>query len=131
MKKIFIGLLIIAAGAGGYYFLQNKKAGTTDIIEKELLVGKWKMDSLYTAFKDSIFRKYQYDFQKGGAFLQTLNDSVKADTSYYKWDKKNELLIKQSVKDSTGELYSVNKLSIDSLVLQSKDSVVFVLTKLK
>ena len=45
MKKLFIGLLIIAAGAGAYYFLQKKKSEPTDKLDKELLVGKWKMGS--------------------------------------------------------------------------------------
>ncbi|HLG41147.1 MAG TPA: hypothetical protein VI461_15805 [Chitinophagaceae bacterium] len=145
MKKVFIGLLIIAAGAGAYYFLQKKKTEAGNPFEKELLVGKWEMDSIHLTPKDSsnlvtalllndsTFRKYQYEFQKGGTFVKTLNDSVKtkADTSYYEWNKKNELLIKESAKDSIGEAYSVNKLNIDSLVLQSKDSAVLVLTKLK
>jgi hypothetical protein len=145
MKKVFIGLLIIAAGAGAYWFLQKKKTETKDAIEKELLVGKWKLDSLNLPPKDSgnlvtalllmdsTFRQSRYEFQKGGTFLQTLNDSAKAktDTSYYEWGRQNELLIKQSVKDSVGEILSVRKLNIDSLVLQSKDSTLFVLTKLK
>jgi hypothetical protein len=110
-----------------------------------LLVGKWKIDSLYVASKDSAsdfiagiisstdsaFRQYKFDFQKDGRFLQTANDPVKADTSYYEWGRKNELLIRESAKDSTGEIYSVSKLNMDSLILQSKDSTVFVLTKLK
>ena len=145
MKKLFIGLLIIAAGAGAYYFLQKKKTESPVAIEKDLLLGKWKMDSLYVppgdsaaAFllalispSDSSLRKLRIDFQKGGTFLQNLDDPRRNDTSFYQWGKKNELLIKESAKDSTGEIYSVNKLNVDSLILQSKDSTVFVLTKLK
>ena len=145
MKKLFIGLLIIAAGAGAYYFLQKKKSETSIDLEKELLVGKWKMDSLNlsprdsaTAFilglmspGDSTLSKSQFDFQKEGTFIQTHNDQLQNDTSYYEWEKKNKLLIKEATKDSTGEIYSVNKLNIDSLILQSKDSTIFVLTKLK
>lgn len=146
MKKVFIGLLIVAAGAGIYYLLQNKKTKIADPIEKELLVGTWKIDSFYVSSKDSVpdviagsllkdssFRRHRYDFQNGGTFLQTVNDSakVKTDTSYYEWGKKNELLIKEAVKDSVGEQYTISKLSKDSLILQSKDSAVFVFTKLK
>ncbi|MFI5132112.1 MAG: hypothetical protein ACHQFX_19060 [Chitinophagales bacterium] len=145
MKKLFIGLLIIAAGAGAYFFLQKKKSATTDKLDKELLVGKWKMDSLNlsprdsaTAFVlglmspgDSTLSKSQFDFQEGGTFLQTHSDPLQNDTSYYEWSKKNKLLIKESIKDSTGEVYFVNILNIDSLILQSKDSTVFVLTKIK
>ena len=110
-----------------------------------MLVGKWKMDSLNlsprdsaTAFVlglmspgDSILSKSQFDFQEGGTFLQTHSDPLQNDTSYYEWSKKNKLLIKESIKDSTGEVYFVNILNIDSLILQSKDSTVFVLTKIK
>ena len=145
MKKLFIGLLILAAGAGAYYFLQKKKNETSADIEKELLVGKWKMGSINlsprdsaTAFVpgimspgDSTLSKSQFHFQKEGTFLQTHNDQLQNDTSYYEWGKKNKLMIKGSAKDSTGDIYSVNKLNIDSLILQSQDSTVFVLTKLK
>jgi hypothetical protein len=144
MKKLFIGLLVVAAGAGTFYFLQKKKTGNDKPVDKELLLGKWKMDSISVSPKDSALasilsitpkgpsvHEYRFDFQKDGAVLQALNDSVKVDTSYYEWNKENELLIKESLKDSTSEVYSVKKLSIDSLVLQSKDSAVYVLTKLK
>ena len=138
MKQLFIGLLIIAAGAGGYYFLQNKNPRA---IEKELLIGKWTVDSLYAPpkdslsvmilLKDSTFRKFAYDFQKNGVFLQTKTDPSRIDSSYYEWNNNDELLIKESAKDSTGETYSVKKLNRDSLVLQSKDSAVFVLRKIR
>ena len=78
---------------------------------------------------DSMLSKSQFDFQNGGTFLQTHSDPLQRDTSYYEWGKKNKLLIKESAKDSTGEVYSVNKLNIDSLVLHSQDSTVFVLTR--
>jgi len=139
MKKLFIGLLIIAAGAGAYYLLQKKKS---EAFEKEFLIGKWKMDSLYVSSKDSAsqvitgitasdsnLHKYQLDFQKGGTILQTLKDSVKADTAWYEW-RKDELLIRESAKDSTTKIYTVKKLNIDSLILQSKDSAVLVFKKL-
>ena len=43
MNKLFIGLLIIAAGTG-IYFLLNKKVRATEVaaINKELIIGKWK-----------------------------------------------------------------------------------------
>jgi hypothetical protein len=145
MKKVFIGLLIIAAGAVAYYLLQKKKPETDKPVDKELLTGKWKLNPFsfcpkdsgskfikrIIPLKDSAFQTSRYDFQKGGTLVQAISDSFKADTSYYEWGKKNELLIKGSIKDSTGEIYSVNKLNTDSLILQSKDSAIFVLTKLK
>jgi len=143
MKKLFIGLLIIAAGAGTFYFLQKKKTGTDKPFDKELLVGKWKVDALHIPPKDSAnliavllltdsaLKNSKYDFQKDGHFIQTPHDPSKIDTSYYEWNNKNELLIKESSKDSLFEVYSVSKLDKDSLILQSKDSAVFVLTRLK
>src|SRR4029077_5048209 len=135
-----IGLLIIAAGAGTYYFLQKKKTVTDKPFDKELLVGKWKVDALHVSPKDSAnlvailllsdsaLKNSRYDFQKDGHFVQVPRDSSKTDTSYYEWNNKNELLIKESPMDSLFETYSVNKLDKDSLILQSKDSAVFVLT---
>ena len=104
MKKLFIGLLIIAAGAGAYYFLQKKKAETAAGFDKELLIGKWKVDSLHVSQKDSAnlaailvlsdsaLKNSKYDFQKDGYFIQTPHETAKADTSYYEWNSKNELL---------------------------------------
>jgi hypothetical protein len=144
MKKLFIGLLMLAAGAGVYYFLQNKKTNTDKPVDKELLAGKWELDSTTSlkktvlvfktgiiSPKDSTFQRYHYEFQQGGTLIQAVNDSVKAGTSHYEWGKKNELLIKALATDTTVEAYSVSKLSIDSLILRAKYSAVFVFTKLR
>jgi hypothetical protein len=140
MKKLFIGLLIVAAGAGTFYFLQQDKSKSENLFEKDLLVGKWKIDSIYNqskdstwpywilAFKDSVFRQYHFDFQKEGGIVQSRDGAVAADTSYFEW-KKNELLIKETAKDSTGESFAIGKLGKDTLILQSKDSALFVLTR--
>jgi len=143
MKKLFIGLLIIAAGAGIYYFLQKEKTIADDPFDKELLVGSWKVDALHLSLKDSAklaaiqlpsdstLKNTQYDFRKDGQFIQTHHDAAKTDSSYYEWNNKNELLIKESPKDSLSEIYSIKKLDKDSLILQTKDSAVFVLTRIK
>ena len=80
MKKLFIGLFVVAAG-GAAFFLLNKKKNTTEVatINKELIIGKWKTDAV-TA-NDSSFNKYSYSFQKEGVILRSLSDSAKADTS--------------------------------------------------
>jgi hypothetical protein len=146
MKKVFIGLLIIAAGAGAFYFLQKKKNEAGNTIQKELIVGKWKLDPLsvrpkdsttglliaITGTADSNFLKYHYDFGSGGSIIQSLNDAVKAGTFRYEWTKKNELAWKENATDSSAsELFTVTKLTDDSLLLLSKDSATFVFTKLK
>ena len=143
MKQLFIGLLIIAAGAGTFFLLQKKKAGDHPTVDKELLLGTWKIDSMQPASKDtgnfiasliakdSSLYKYRFDFQKNGSLVQSMNDSLKVDSSSYGWTNYNELVIKESPEDSTGEIFLVNKLRLDSLILQPKDSTVFVLTKMK
>jgi hypothetical protein len=142
MKKLFIGLLIVAAGAGIFYFLQKKKTETT--IENELLVGEWKLNSLDAKTKDSSayylatiaaidsnFSKYRYDFRKDGNVFTSLPDAAKVDTSRYEWAKKNILTLKGNPPDSTSEVFTVMKLTHDSLLLLSKDSAMFVFSRLK
>ena len=127
MNKLFIGLLIVAAGAGAFFLLRKKNNTTTNDIKKEWILGKWKAD----AGKDSAFSSYSYDFLKDGNILRSLNDSAKADTSHYEWNKKNELVWKEHASDSTGNIFSVLKLTLDSMQVQSKDSVTILFTKLK
>ena len=128
MKNVLIGLLIIAAGTGAFFLLRKKKnTTTTGNINKEWIIGKWKADDS----KDSAFSQYSYDFLKDGNIVRSLNDSVKADTSYYEWNKDNELLWKERAADSTGKVFSVVKLTQDSLQVQSKDSVQILFIKVK
>jgi len=128
MNKLFIGLLIIAAGAGTFFLIRKKNnTTTTNDIKKEWIVGKWKAD----AGKDSVFSSYNYDFLKDGNILRSLSDSVKADTSHYEWSRTNELVWKEKVSDSTGKIFAVLKLTQDSLQVRSKDSATILFTKLK
>jgi len=142
MNKLFIGLLIVAAGAGAFFFLRNKKQSNEVQVNKELLVGKWKLQS-FQAGKDSgkIFltgitgpidsnqSKYDYEFTNGDV-VRSVGDSVKKTISYYEW-KKNQLVWKDDPKDSTGNTLQVSKLNKDSLQLQGDDSTVVLFTKLK
>ena len=118
MNKLFIGLLIVAAGAGVFFLLRKKKNTTTNDIKKEWIVGKWKADT----GKDSAFSSYYYDFLKDGSILRSLNDSAKADTSHYEWNKDNTLVFKENHSDTTGKVFSVLKLTQDSLQVQAADS---------
>lgn len=137
MNKLFIGLLIVAAGAGAFFYFSNKK-NTTETAKnnKELIIGKWKTDAVMTT--DSASNKYSYDFQKEGTVIRSLNDSVKADTSHYEWGKANKLVWsgwtsseKENDGDSTGKIYSIVKLTRDSLQIQSQDSTTLIFTKTK
>ena len=128
MNKLFIGLLIVAAGAGVFFLLRKKKnATTTHDIQKEWIIGKWKAD----AGKDSVLSSYSYDFLKDGNIVRSLNDSAKADTSHYEWGKNNELVWKEKLSDSTGKILSVLKLTQDSLQLQAADSSIVLFIKVK
>jgi len=127
MNKLFIGLLIIAAGAGVYFFvLKKKKSTTTNSINKELIIGKWKADP----GNDSI--QYSYDFLENGNIVRSGTDSAAVtDTSHYEWNKKNELVWKETAADSVGRIFAVVKLTQDSLQVRSQDSVLTLFTKIK
>jgi hypothetical protein len=144
MNKLLAGLLIAAIGAGAFFFLRYKKSETHASFQKELLIGKWKIDSLDVKTKDSSaylmavisaidsnFSRYHYDFRTDGNVLKSVMDAAKADTSHYEWSGKNELVWKENPNDSTSEIFVVTKLNSDSLLLQSKDSAVVFFSKLK
>ncbi len=128
MNKLFIGLLIVAAGTGVFFLLRKKKDTTNSTgIKKEWILGKWKAD----AGKDSAFSSYHYDFLKDGLMLRSFNDSAKADTSHYEWNKNNALIWKENAGDSTGKIFSVLKLTQDSLQVQAADSSTVLFIKVK
>ncbi len=131
MNKLIIGLLVVAAGAGTLFYFNQKNCSKPahDSIVKEWIVGKWKTNALMA--NDSNFSKYQFDFQKEGNVVRSLNDSVKTDTSYYEWSNAHELLWKEKASDSTGKVYVVSKLTIDSLQVQTRDSTIILFTKVK
>lgn len=142
MKNVIVAVLLIAAtGAGVYFLFFNKKKPGIEI-QKELIVGKWKLDSL-SHVKDSVklfaglatmidpdFKNYAYQFRQDGKVLRLLKDSVQKDSSRYEWTDEDHLLFKEQI-DSTGTNFIVSKLSKDSLVLELKDSAVAYFTKLK
>jgi hypothetical protein len=133
MNKLIIGLLIIAAGAGVFFLLRKKKETTViNSINKEWIIGKWIPITIGTdAVNDSNFSKFQFDFQKEGNVIRSLNDSVKADTSHYEWNKANELVWKEKASDSTDKVYLVTKLTVDSLQMRATDSSSVLFTKVK
>lgn len=129
MNKLIIGLLIIAAGAGVFFFLNKKKNKPVDkTFNKELIIGKWKTYSA-EALKDSMQTSHLYEFQKEGLVLHSLNDSSNVDTTHYEWGKANELIWNQSGADSIGKVFSIQSLTKDSLQLQAKDSTVSLFIK--
>lgn len=144
MKSIIVAVLLIAAvGAGVYFLFFNKKENViaNERVQKELIIGKWKLDSLVQSKEhpnlfsglammiDSNFKNYSYQFQKDGKVLRLLKDSVQKDTTSYEW-KEKQLVFKQQ-GDSLVTLFTVSKLNQDSLVLLSKDSSVAYFTRFK
>ena len=145
MKKAFMGLLIPAAGAGAYYFLQKKdKLITGSNIQHERIIGKWKLDSLHF-LKDSNdnflagimgmvepnLKKYDYEFTKDGSIFLSLKDSLTKDSSRYEWTRKDQLVWKEYPADTSGNIFNVSMPGRDSLFLRSEDSVILQFTKLK
>lgn len=115
MKKIIIGLLVIAAGATAYYLYTQKK--TTDPAtekKQEMLLGKWKTSSKLSG-PDSLLSAFQYEFRKDGIGFIHDSTTAKSDSFYYEWNKTGDLVVKGNVKDSTAEIFSVLQLNHDSL----------------
>lgn len=144
MKKVFIGLLLLAAGAATFFLLQKNQmpaAGTG--IQQEQLIGKWKLDSLrflkdsndnflvgIMAMVDPHLKEYQYEFKRDGAIALSLGDSLTKDSSRYVWREK-KLSWMENPADTAGTVFTVSLLNKDSLILQSEDSVLLQFTKLK
>ena len=130
MNKLVIGLLVVAAGAGVYFLLKKKNdQPIAHPINKELIIGKWKPESEMP--DESSVKQYRYEFQKDGRILHALNDSIKADTSWYEWNEKDELVWKENAADSAGKVFSIVKLTSDSLRVQLPDSSTILFSRLK
>jgi hypothetical protein len=82
---------------------------------------------------DSNSKKEIHNFYENGLLVTTYpyDSLIKNDSSHYEWNKRNELICKGKVSDSTGIIFSVAKLTPDSLLVQSKDSARILFTKLK
>ena len=115
MKKIIIGLLVIAAGAAAYYLYTQKKSNDPVTENKnELILGKWKTSTKLSG-TDSLLSTFQYEFQKDGIGIIHDSTTAKSDSFYYEWNKTGDLVVKGNVKDSTADIFAVLQLSHDSL----------------
>jgi len=148
MKKTILAVILVTAvGGGAYYLLQKKKQDNpVPMINKKLVIGKWKIDSLVSPKDstkdglalllfaiDSNVRNQVYDFQTNGqVFISLPTDSLsKKDTSSFTWGKDNEIVWKEKYSDSTTESMTVIKLDKKDLVLQSADSTLVYFKKVK
>lgn len=131
MKKILIGLLVVAAATAAYFFLYKKDTDkpAQQATTQELIIGKWKTSSVLPA-TDSLITSYNYDFQKEGKLFRSVSDSAKADTLLYEWNKAGELLIKSNASDTTAKIFVTTLTGNDSLTLKT-DSLSMLLLKQK
>jgi hypothetical protein len=127
MKKLFIGLLIIAAGTGAFFAFRKTRSKTIPV-DQTLIIGSWK--TIGSPGVDSVQSPVVYDFRKDGSVL-IKGDSTQQDTSYYIWDKKGELLIKKSNVGSNGTSLRIVKLTGDTsqLANTNRDSLSFIRVK--
>ena len=130
MNKLFIGLLIIAAGAGVFFVLTKKNKTATTAINKDWIIGKWQTQPPNPVI-DTVFALYRYDFLKDGILLQSLQDSIPADTMHYEWNKLSQLVWKQNKEDTTSRVFKVVLLTPDTLQVRGADSLNLLFTKSK
>lgn len=144
MKILLAVLLVAAIGVSAYFYFSKKQEHFSANIQQELIIGKWKIDSLdvsrttdssanligiILAASDSNLHRYEYDFRKDGSIYETLNGTPR-DTSHYEFAA-NKLLSIWSNRDTTKTNWTINKLDSLALVIQEKDSTVFSFFKLK
>lgn len=145
MKKILFGLLLVAAAAVIFYFFYFKKTSgqlTAQQTPAEMIIGKWKIDSLESlnakdstlntftimfSNRDSNLHHYELDFAKEGIVIQCLNEKP-VDTNQYRLSDSTNLVTWRGA-DTTR--WSITNLDSSSLVFQSNDSVVYYLKKVK
>ncbi|MFI5187693.1 MAG: hypothetical protein ACHQF0_13260 [Chitinophagales bacterium] len=144
MKKIFIVLLIAAIGVGVYFYLSQKQNVSTPN-STELIIGKWKVDSLVTpnpadsslktrtgwihAFFDTSLDKYDFEFRKDSLIIQTQDQKIQ-DTSHYEFTDDKDLLI-WSNGDTVKTKWNIDKLDSTAMVVKDKDSSVFYFRRIK
>ncbi len=125
MNKVFGGLLLLAAAAAAFfYFRKNGSRTEPNGIDQTLIIGKWVPGGGDSS--GSFLRQYHYEFRKDGSLLLA-NDSAALDTTRYLWNKEGQLEVERLNGDSAHTVFRVLKLTRDSLQLQDKDSVDFLL----
>jgi hypothetical protein len=140
MKKIILAVILLAAAGGGIYYLL-KKPQSQLTVNKELITGKWKINSLDLSrtkdsslallfvVTDSNLYDYEFDIDTRGLVIQRLNGVVE-DTTHYEFTTGNELLL-WARADSAKTKWVINKLDSLNMVLRDKDSTVFSFQKVK
>jgi hypothetical protein len=142
MKILFIVLLVAAIGAGAYFYFSGKQKTSTSN-SKELIVGKWKVDSVVENkgsdssnrfaglihFIDSSIKNYEFDFRSDSLVFQTNNGQIK-DTSFYELTN-NKTILLWDKKDTSREKWMIDKLDTSNFVILDADSARFFLKRMK
>jgi hypothetical protein len=139
MKKIILAVILMAAAGGAVYYLLQKKKDHPVALQKELVTGKWKLDSLVAIndsvnksnfalllfAMDTVARIREYDFQPDGYILITnpLDTASKKDSSFYTWGNEGEIRWQEKAIDTASEVMRVIKLDRKEFVLRSSDSL--------
>lgn len=126
MKKIIFGLLIVAAGAGAYYLLSQKK-NIEQVSENKatLLLGKWKAENRIGFSDSSLLAGFQYEVLKDGVALVSDSAAAVADSFYYAWTDDGDLQIRLKAADTLIEKFNVVLLNKDSLQLKDKENKLY------
>lgn len=134
MKKVFIVLFIAAVGVGVYFYF-SKKQKISSVNSSELIVGKWKVDSLvfkkdtsiagnlFSHLFDSSLNKYEVEFRKDSLILKTYEGRVE-DTSRYQFSNDTTLFI-SSINDGDKEMWNITRLDSSVMIARDKDSAAF------
>lgn len=148
MKKIILAVILLAAAGGiTYYLLQKKEQENPEItINKELVTGHWKIDSLVAKSDstndalalllfamDSNARKQVYNFQTDGKVITSIpgDSTAKRDTSSFTWGRANEFFWKEKITDAAADSMRVVELNELRFILRSDDSTLIYMTRLK
>jgi hypothetical protein len=141
MKSLFIVMLLAAIGVGVYfYFSQKQKSSSSN--RKELILGRWKVDSIgngngdmsmrtvrfFTAL-DSSLKNYELDFQKNVLISQAHSGEMR-DTSHYEFDEHSNLLTWNN-KDTIKTKWNIERLDSAILILKDRDSASFYFQRMK
>lgn len=144
MKIVVIVLLIAAIGAGTYLYF-GKKQHSSSANSRELIRGKWRIDSLVInrlsdssqkfqegwihSFFDSTLKMSEFEFNKNGLVVRTFNGKPE-DSSHYEFATGKGLLIWGNT-DTAKSKFLLGSLDSSTLVIQDPDSTRFYFKKLR
>jgi hypothetical protein len=136
MKKLFIGLLLIAAaGTGVYFYLklkkQNSPAPSSDI-DKEKIIGKWNVDSVQSDINDtsffsmlmldSFYKTTSFTFHSEGKIEVNITSVPKTDTGFYVFRTDSTMIWKTHAQATDSFNVRVIKLDMADMVLSTDNS---------